>query len=347
MLATLPRRHRCPACNLPLHRHGDRRYRCDGCGKTIRFRQRKRGPKRKKGASKEAAHFYLRGKITVRDAADFLGVSYGTAYERIRRGVQSLAASPNSGAFVWNGTKVTLILDALWLQCAGERWTVYCVLARHVGEPDARIAVLCAGRGSESHMGWKRALLCLSEDILKAAIAVTSDGHAGLQLAARELCAGAIQQRCQFHVLADLRRRLTARAVANDPTTKRCWETARLLFRVDDPALRQKCRKLLMLYAHPSNCLKHTRNAVRWFCRISEQATTAYSIVDGDVPLTTGSAEATCKRLRKLLCQIRPTSPAQIQRALDVFVRLHPTVKCTGIFPVYAMIQAAKSHQNS
>lgn len=226
MLSSTPKRHRCLTCNVPLHRHGDRRYRCPRCGATMRVRQRKRGPKQKQGTSTDTAHFYLRGKFTVRDAADFLGVSYGTAHERIRRGVGRFLSSTDETGFRWNCKKVTLIVDALWLWCGGERWTVYFVLARHVGESEARIVVCGGYPGSESYLGWRKALTAVPVSIRHVVIAVTSDGHAGLQLAARDSCPKAIHQRCQFHVLADFRRRLGIRSIATDQDTKRCWETA-------------------------------------------------------------------------------------------------------------------------
>ena len=310
------------------------------------MRPRKRGPKRMQGVSSDASLFFLQGKITVRDAAGFLGVSYGTAHERIRRGIGRLAEKDRPKAFRWNGSKVVLVLDALWLRCNGERWTIYFVLARHTGESEARIASCGACAGSESYAGWNQAIASIPSEVRAATIGVTSDGQKGIQLAVHRLMPSAAHQRCQFHVLADLLRRLGKRTVGTEDGTKRCWDIARLILRMDDPFIREKCYKLIISLAHPLSTSKRTRRAIRWFCRIAEQATVAHGVLDHDIPFTTGSAEAMCKRMRRVLEQIRPTSPQQIQRAIDVFVQLHPSVHCKGVFPAIGLIRTHTEHNN-
>jgi transposase-like protein len=334
------RRPFCSQCGHVLHRHGNRRYRCPACGRSRRLRKRKSGPKRKcRQPSTHVAEFFLQGKFTVRDAATFQGVSYGTAHTWIHRTVSRYVDESEPSRFIWRGTSVVLIADALWLRCGGERWTVYCILARHVGETVAQLIVCQAYCGSESYAGWREAMVSLPSDVRNATIGVTSDGQKGLEGAVRELCPTAAHQRCQFHVLADLRRRLGMRAIAREEETKRCWDLARVILGLDDPLLRLQSYQLLSHSARLPGCPRRTRNAVRWFRHTAEAATVAYGVPDADLPLTTGSAEATCKRLRRLLMQVRPTSPAQLQRALQVFVRLHPSVRCNGNYAVFPLIQ--------
>ena len=183
-----------------MHRHGERRYRCPSCGKTQRSRWKKRGRKYEPGAPADVTEFFLRGKVSVRDVAHFRNVSYGTAHEWIRRGAKKVLKESSPQVFKWNNSSVILILDALWLKSMGEQWTIYCVLARHVGEKEARIAICMARPGHESYAGWRATIGRLFPTMRRSVIGVTSDGHAGLERAVKELCPNAIQQRCQFHV---------------------------------------------------------------------------------------------------------------------------------------------------
>jgi hypothetical protein len=268
-------------------------------------------------------------------------VSYGTAHERIRRGIGSFLQQSSVGLFSWSGQDVTLVPDALWLFCGGERWTVYCVLARHVGDREARIAVCGARRGGETHAGWHAAIEALPFHMRLCTVGVTSDGHGGLERAVRELCPQAIHQRCQFHVLADLLRRLGKKAVGCNPDTQRCWQVARSILRAEDPRERKLWYDVLGTAVRMPFCPERTRDAALWFLRIAEEAVAAYRNPLADIPLTTGSAEAMCKRMRRVFLRVRPTSPAHLQQAMEVFIHLYPFVQCNGSSYLF------KSHRNS
>src|SRR5947209_5391779 len=108
-----PKRPWCTSCGIRLHRHGHRRWRCSCCGRTRRYRWKKRGRKFEPGAPADVTEFYLRGKISLRDIAEMKQMSYGTAHERIRRGTQELLKGSTPQLFQWNGSPVLLILDAL------------------------------------------------------------------------------------------------------------------------------------------------------------------------------------------------------------------------------------------
>lgn len=176
----------CPSCGTLLHRHGGRRFKCPACGVTRRLRRRKPGPKRRRGTSGRRTLRFLHGKTSVRDTARDHAVSYGTAHERIRRGIGSFLQQSSAGLFSWSGQDVTLVPDALWLFCGGERWTVYCVLARHVGDREARIAVCGARRGGESYAGWHAAIEALPFHEPHAATAGDGSLHPRLPLRAMQ-----------------------------------------------------------------------------------------------------------------------------------------------------------------
>lgn len=331
----------CPQCGHLLHHHGDRRFRCPSCGKTRRLHRRRPGPKRKcRWTPPRLAEFFLQGKFTVRDAASFQNVSYGSAHAWIQRALTRYVERSAPGTHSSDDTRLVLIADALWLWCGRERWTVYLILARGVGKTEARLAMCCAFAGNESTAGWLEAFTALPAELRGLTVGVTSDGHLGLRHAVRELFPDRAHQWCQFHVLSEFLRRLGGKAaVKRDQATRSCWGTARLLLRLDTHELRHHCYLLLRQHIRMRGCPNRTRNAVRWFCRIAENATVGHDVLNANLPLTTGSAEATCKRLRRLLRQVRPTSSEQLQRALDIFACLHPTVRCNGEFPIIGLMR--------
>lgn len=132
-------------------------------------------------------------------------------------------------------------------------------------------------------------------------------------------------------------RRLGKKTVARNPETKTCWTYARLVFRLAEADLRRQAIDLLAFAATQPACPERTRTSVKWFLTAMPSATVAYANPHADLPLTTGAAEAMCKRLRRTLLQVRPTSAAQAQRAVDVCFRVHARVRCAGALPALGL----------
>jgi len=224
------------------------------------------------------------------------------------------------------------------------RITVYIVLFRHLFAKEAHVVLAHPKVGWECEQHWRWIISCIPPHVRECIVGATIDGNSGLRNAIADLCGEPdfppLIQRCQFHCLAELRRRLGKKAVCRDPATCLCWNMARSLLREPDAKRRSILGKLIVLAIRVPRCSKRTREGMAWFLHIAPEATVLYGKPDLGIPTTTGSAEATCKKLRSILRRIRPMNPKRILAACDMLRRLHPTVTC---LPWYAK----KSHQVS
>lgn len=345
----------CPGCGHILHRHGDRRWRCSSCRRTLRFVPRRRGPKKKRGARPSPVQRFLRGRCTIRDLASLRDNSYGTAHERLQRGIFTYLSAPYP-PLTWNGSCLVLVADALWLRVGGERVTIYIILLRGTDNRQAWTFVVLPLQGWESEAGWRAALNLIPTAMRQSVIGVTIDGHSGLHAAMENLCGEPhcrpVIQWCQFHCLAELRRRLGKKTIRHDPHTARCWSIARTILDEWRKPQRDIWVQLLALALRNPGCCQRTRLAMRWFLSVVPRVTALFDVPDSSVPATNGSAEAMCKRLRALLNKVRPSTFDRVCLASLVFRRLHPTVCCLkwNITPRFQRIfqrNRLESHRNS
>lgn len=353
---TLTKRHTsCPDCGGILHRHGDRRWRCVRCRSTVRFHRRRPGPKRKRGAHLGRVGRYLRGRHTIRDLAYLCDQSYGTAHERLQRGLAVASALPVAPLQWWRGHCVILVADALWTHVGNERATVYIILLRGTESPHAYTTVALPLPGWESEAGWCRAFKRIPAEVLQEVIGATIDGHAGLHAAVQWACGEPdwrpVIQWCQFHCLAELLRKLGKRSVHSNPHARCCWMMARAVLDENRQPQRDIWAKLIILASRSADCPERTRLAMRWFLSVLPRVTALFSVPDSAVPATNGSAESLCKQLRAVLNKIRPSSWERLQSACDIFLRLHPRVgclkwNCTPRFQRIFKKRRAESHQD-
>lgn len=334
-------RPRCPQCRRPLQRYGKRRWHCPVCHRTIRLSRRKPGRPEARGITLREAKLFLSGRRTVRDFRQTADRSLGVAHVRVTRGVRELGRSlsyPKLPGKASQESSFLAVADALWLWVQGERVTAYVILVRGLFETEAVPAVVMACRGWESEAGWRAAFDRLPPGIRDHLLSVTVDENGGLLSVVRSLkeypqdreCSPLLQV-CQFHRLADLQRRIGKKCIRRNALAGRTWDLARRLFKTADELERQMIPDLLRYrIAEHSDCPEHLRKAIHAFLQNFEDALIANNYTFLGIPATTGSAEATCKRLRALFRKIRPTSLRKAQAASRLFRKIHPTILCNG-----------------
>lgn len=316
-----------------MHCHGDRRLRCPNGHGTIRVHQRKRGRPRLRLLKTPTAVAFLRGRESIRGIAQRLDRSIGATHDRVRRRITAIARQPIPSDRIPSEGPLILIADALWTMVAGERWTVSIILLRAVHEPVARIALVHPERGGEGAVSWHRAIHRLPEATRNRVVAATTDGHRGLRDAIRSACrrpgGNAIPiQRCTFHVLAELLRRIGKRETRSDAYATRAWVLARRMLREPRMHQRHVMGAALRVVADRPQCPSRTRDAIRWFLRQVPDATVCYRTTHHRMPATTACAEAAYKQLRRTLTRIRPTTESTLTLAADTYFRMSHPIQC-------------------
>lgn len=327
------RRGTCHTCGVRMHRHGDRRLRCPNGHGTIRIYQRKRGRPRHRLLRTPTAVAFLRGRESIRGIAARLDRSIGAAHDRLRRRITRIAGVPVPTDRIPPEGPLILIADALWTNVGGARWTVSIVLLRAVHDTEACVALVYAERGGEDVVSWHRAIHRMSAAVRNRVVAATTDGHRGLRAVLMTACRSprghAIPiQRCTFHILAELLRRIGKRETRREPFASRAWGLARCLLREPRAHQRNAIEADLRMLAAHHRCPQRTHNAIRWFVRQVPDATICYRVTHHQIPSTTAAAEAACKQIRRTLTRIRPTTESALLLAANTFFRMSRPIQC-------------------
>lgn len=343
-------RKRTPSClqcgHRRLHRHGDRRWKCPACGITYRPRKRKVGRKKRRSVNETHARSYLAGHRSIRSRAALLHQSYGATHDQLDRSIATISHAACTAPFLWrDGEEIILVADAVWLSMNGIPTTIYIVLLRHCeGSEHASVVLVHPQIGRECEEHWRYVIGLLPLHLREHIVGATIDGHRGLFNAIAALCGDAVQpplvQRCQFHVLAELRHRIGWRRIQCHRTTHHLWTLARQLLQSHDlSTLHRRTRELVVNLSTSTDLPKETQEALSWFFHTLPH-TTVYLREPHpyNLPTTTGSAEAMCKKVRWLLQKQRPTSPEKVLRVCRLLMKLHPTVRCRSW-------RSRKSHQ--
>lgn len=277
---------------------------------------------------------FLKGKADVRSLNHH---SYGATHRRLTAGLHVLCQSLPI-PLIPDGPLIA-IPDALWLRLHGKRITVYIVLLRSRDRDQAVKAVVHARQGGEGYDGWKRALLRLPDHVRHRIVGATTDGHEGLRRALQECCGTQAPwqslplQRCQFHCLAELQRKIGKKRIRRNQYASFVWHGARnWLAHKGRFGPHAGSMGFIGWISRQKDCPTPVRQAAAWFCRVGPQAGVTYDEARLRLPSTTGSAEASCKRLRHLLTRLRPTSMKRLHEICTLFQKIHPSVTCTTAF---------------
>lgn len=201
---------------MQTHKYGDRRWHCRYCGHT--FRPRKKHHQKDKRWLKS----YLLDGSSLRRLGERWQVSHMTAWRRIQKTFVSNIAVEKLIVLMRPPYSRIILLDAKHFQIQKEPYTIYVAFDSIRKKPICWILL----PRYELRKGYDRIFTffhkenCLIE-------AIISDGHKGLAASVGDYYPLTIHQRCAFHVLQEVYRRLGGRWFLATDSGKKIWPIMR------------------------------------------------------------------------------------------------------------------------
>lgn len=318
-------RHRkSPCCGQRIQRFGGRRRRCSQCGRTWRIRRKKRGRKPRRITAALVRRTLGEKRPLVRQARP-AGLAVAGLRQRFRRALawwlERSASRPIPPG------ELALIVDGVWFRFGKRLWTLYLMAVKPLGAAWAMFLdpVLLPGR--ECAQDWHAAVGTIPLPVQSQICAFVSDGFRGSKALAR--AHGWIQQRCHFHLIAQLQarrggykhlptqriREAIYRAMREALVTREAVRLARLRTRLRNLARRLDCPTRFRMFVHD---FLRELDAFRTYQRYPEL----------NLPTTTNVVEAMARLLRD---QLRPLStPGSLLRWATALIRLRSCLVCNG-----------------
>lgn len=225
--------------------------------------------------------------------------------------------------------KLILIVDGIYFSLEGEDYVCQMILVRPVAGDVARLRGFVLAKGDESREHWEEAFAKVLTPMEEAQIsAIVADGSHGLISLSTER--GWMYQRCQFHLLKDLRNICGGhRGVARDRRLKIVEMVRAILDTPDERKTKQLVTCLKRLIAHPE-CPRTVRNKINGFLKHLSRFRMCYRFPELRLPKTSNTAECTGRLIRKRLGQMHGVNTVNaLEYWLDVILREHPDIHCT------------------
>ncbi len=225
------------------------------------------------------------------------------------------------------GGPLLLLADAMWFTFARTPWTLYLLALRPVAQPVAYFQdpVLLPGR--EAARGWHQALATIPATTTARVRALVSDGFRGSHTWARHH--GWIQQRCHFHLIAQLHgRRGRFTHLPSAPVREALYQTTRVALVTRDPERLAHAETTLRHLVAQPQCPDRLAMIGRDFLRQLPAFRAYLRCPELQLPTTTNVLESMARRVRD---RVRPlNSPDALRRWATATIRLAPRMACKG-----------------
>lgn len=314
---------KCPKCGAGGVHFGGRRRRCRNCRTTWSIRQQRRGRRPRRTTSDLPRRVLVAGRTARVLAADF-GCSIAAANKRLRYSLEQLAQQPLAGG-IPDGDLV-LLADGLWFSFQCRPWVLYDMAVKPVTENIAYVLDPLILPGKETARCWGQAIATIPDDILERIRALISDGFRGSRAIAREY--HWVQQRCHFHVLAQLYNRLGIRKprLPGQPIRLEIYAAVRTaLGTASETELARATSSLRQLAGH-TECPRRVAGIAREFLRDIALYRAYLRHPELQLPITVSTLESQHGRFRGAVTCVN--NPQAVLRRVRGFIRLHPTITC-------------------
>lgn len=308
-------------------RFGGRRRRCRICHVTWSIKPRRRGRKPRRATGDMAQRVFVARQPTRLIAADF-GCSTTAISKRVRFSLARLAQQPLAENLP-DGDLV-LLADGLWFSFQRRIWVLYDMAVKPVASDVAYVLDPLLLPGKETAPGWRQALATIPDSILDRVRALISDGFPGSKAIAREY--NWVQQRCHFHILAQIYNRLGIRKPRLPGQKIRLAIYAairRMLDTTDETELARATSNLRRLAEH-AECPPRIAGIAREFLRDVNLYRAYLQHPDLRLPRTVSTIESLHNLFREVACCVN--NPQAVLRRIRGFIRLHPTIACNHAF---------------
>lgn len=195
-----------PCCQGKIYQHGQRRRQCSICKKTWRIRQKKRGKKFVRTTDLLVLKYLSNGGFNLEDHAFRYDLTITQLRCRIRKSLD-VFLKRNHWQKIPERGKLILIVDAIEEKICCRTYTTYVILVRPINKNQAIILKPLICYSHENGDDWRRTFLTLSEDIRDRVVALVGDGKPCFKGISRRY--GWLLQRCHFHLLAELYKRIS------------------------------------------------------------------------------------------------------------------------------------------
>ncbi len=306
--------------------HGGRRRKCLRCGVTWTPRSKKRGRKSLKRRVTHLEKTFVE-KLTVVQQARRGSISSDALSKRHAALLDVLVG--RSWPYEPPECPLILVMDALWFKKDDERYTVYLLGLRPVGEDTLHFLRPILRPGHESQKRWQEIVNEIPEEIRKRILAVVSDSFSGAGSIAK--AHGWIFQRCQAHLL------LRLETLCGDNKLTVSWRKGRqelkalmyVLMNTTDEERAAKIGDRLFVLGQDRQCPRKLKMIVTETLRYLHEFRACYLHPELRLPATTNALENTNGRIRSLLNRSRGCrTPESLIKWITGFLWFNGTVTC-------------------
>lgn len=274
----------------------------------------------------------LRLGASLRGLADIAGVAKNKTVRHFHRSIHAwkrthLSAEP----FTDDDGELIMVVDGIYFSFEDVEHVCLMILVRPVLQARARLRGLIIMKGDESKKHWEeafeRALTPMEESQVKGIVA---DGSHGLVSLCKER--EWVYQRCQFHLLGELKNFCAGYKNHQTGTLRKKIFTlvCQILDTPDEKEMKYFVTKLSHLIAHPE-CPRTVKKKIRGFLKHLTKYRTCYRYPEMNLPKTSNTAECTGHLIRSVLSRMRGVKTLQsLEYWLDIIMRLHPEIQCNG-----------------
>lgn len=188
-------------CGVVTWRKDSRRRQCSRCLRTWRVWAKRRGRPKRRHGDRLVDRVLLKRRSLTEIAAE-QGVSRQAMSYRFLRALERRSIDPPAV----DASESILIVDGLWFRFKRRPWVLYLMATRPLNSDTAMFLEPLMLQGPESKTAWLRALSTIPPGNRAQIRALVCDNFVGSRSIAK--ANSWVLQLCQFHLLAQLQRRL-------------------------------------------------------------------------------------------------------------------------------------------
>lgn len=291
-----------PCCQAPTSHHGGRRRQCRHCLETWSIRKKKRGRKQIRASPTLVGKYLSRSLPSLEEVAKQRGCSPETVRRRLAASRDRLLRS-----IPWKSsphdTRLIALADGMEVRIEKTVITVYLILLKPLGSPEAIICPPHIVRGREDGRGWMAAFSQLPRDILMNICALVCDGKSSLKGAAIEH--HWLLQRCHFHLLHSIGNYLSGGGLSRTKILSfLVHRSVRMILTTEDPT-RIERNKAHLAELLPFIRSRGLRKVLIGFLRYTREYRTYLRHPHLDLPTTSNACESLIQCLRDVCYRAR------------------------------------------
>lgn len=278
-------------CKAKVIKHGGKRRQCKACKRTWSVKKRKRGRKAKR-ISKKYVDKVFKDNMYVKNIEKTSKLKTKNIYKRFKKSLESFATEENKPHIKGDG--FIFIIDAKSKYFKNktnfqkELWTIYSIVVKPIDSNEGHILDPILRKGKESATNWIRIFKEeVPENLKNKALVLVSDGLRGIEKLAEEY--NLIHQRCNFHILKELRKRVGKRKTTKGRNIRKA------IYELVDDALKTGSKEnfpLLIALSEMEDCPKPMKMIIKEFIRRHGDFISYLRFSELNIPKTTNAVES-------------------------------------------------------